>query len=80
MGRGKVKAPCAPVALVGTVYCKVTAEHGPIKTGSLLTTSSVPGHAMVADDPVKRHGTVIGKALRKLEEGVDMLPVLVMLR
>jgi hypothetical protein len=35
---------------------------------------------MVADDPVKRHGTVIGKALRKLEDGVDMLPVLVMLR
>ena len=80
LGRGKSEYPCAPVALVGTVYCKVTAEFGPIGTGGLLTTSPISGHAMQADDLARRQGAVIGKALRRLDEGTALLPILVMLR
>ncbi len=34
------------LALTGRVPCKVTDENGPIKPGDLLTSSSLPGHAM----------------------------------
>src|SRR5262249_42629279 len=37
-----------PVALVGIVPTKVSAENGPIRPGDLLTTSGTPGHAMKA--------------------------------
>ena len=36
----------ARLALAGRVPCKVTDENGPIKPGDLVTTSSIPGHAM----------------------------------
>jgi hypothetical protein len=52
-----------PVALVGKVYCKVDAQYAPVEVGDLLTTSSTPGHAMKADEPLKAFGAVIGKAL-----------------
>jgi len=69
-----------PVALLGKVYCKVDAEHSPVEVGDLLTTSSTPGHAMKADDLLKAFGAVIGKALRPLREGQDLIPVLVALQ
>ncbi len=51
-----------PLAVVGVVPVKASAENGPIVPGDLLTSSSTPGHAMRAgsDPPI---GTVIGKAL-----------------
>ncbi len=52
-----------PVALAGRVLCKVSDEGGPISAGDLLTTSSLPGHAMKASDPQKSRGAIIGKAL-----------------
>ncbi|PYP89456.1 MAG: hypothetical protein DMG65_13480 [Candidatus Angelobacter sp. Gp1-AA117] len=70
----------APVALVGKVYCKVDAQTGPIEVGDLLTTSSRPGYAMKAADPLKAFGAVIGKALRSLKEGQAMIPILIALR
>jgi hypothetical protein len=68
-----------PVAIVGIVPCKVTAENGPIQRGDLLVASSTPGHAMRAgaDPPV---GTLIGKALEGLEEGTGLIQILVTLQ
>jgi hypothetical protein len=70
----------APIALLGKVYCKVDASHDPIEVGDLLTTSDTPGHAMRASDPLLAFGAVIGKALRPLEEGQDLIPILIALQ
>lgn len=67
-----------PAALVGIVPCKVSAENGPIRRGDLLVTSSTPGHAMRADDAPA--GTILGKALERLEEGTGIIQVLVTLQ
>lgn len=69
-----------PVALIGKVYCKVDARYGHIETGDLLTTSPTRGHAMKANDPRKAFGAVIGKALRPLEQGQALIPILVALQ
>jgi len=69
-----------PIALLGKVYCKVDASYGAIEVGDLLTTSSTPGHAMKTDDPFKAFGAVIGKALRSLEEGQGLIPILIALQ
>jgi hypothetical protein len=69
-----------PIALVGKVFCKVDADHGEIQVGDLLTTSPTPGHAMKAGDPLKAFGAVLGKALRPLQSGQGMIPVLVALQ
>ena len=69
-----------PIALVGKVYCKVDAQYGSIEVGDLLTTSHTPGHAMKAGDPLKAFGSVIGKALRPLNTGQGMIPILVALQ
>jgi hypothetical protein len=68
------------IALIGKVYCKVDATHAPIEVGDLLTTSATPGHAMKAEDPLKAFGAVIGKALRCLEEGQGLIPILIALQ
>jgi hypothetical protein len=69
-----------PIALIGKVYCKVDAQHGPIEVGDLLTTSPTPGHAMKAADPFRAFGAVIGKALRPLDAGEGMIPILISLQ
>ena len=69
-----------PVALLGKVYCKVDAQYGAIDVGELLTTSPTPGHAMKADDPREAFGAVIGKALRPLETGKGLIPILIALQ
>jgi hypothetical protein len=69
-----------PIALMGKVYCRVDASYGAIEVGDLLTTSPTLGHAMKADDPMKAFGAVIGKALRPLEVGQNLIPVLVSLQ
>jgi hypothetical protein len=69
-----------PIALIGKVYCKVDAQYVAIEVGDLLTTSPTPGHAMKAADPLKAFGTVIGKALRPLEGGQGLIPILVALQ
>ncbi len=69
-----------PVALVGKVYCKVDAQYTPIEVGDLLTTSPTPGHAMKADDPHKAFGAVLGKALKPLEGGQGLIPILIALQ
>ncbi len=74
-----------PVALVGIVPVKVSAENGAIRPGDLLTPSSTPGHAMKADPvnlggmQIYRPGTIIGKALEPLDQGTGVIRVLITL-
>lgn len=70
----------SPVALLGKVCCKVTAENGPIEMGDLLTTSPLRGHAMKASDPTRAFGAVIGKALRPHASAVGLIPILIALQ
>jgi hypothetical protein len=69
-----------PIALLGKVYCKVDAQYSAIRVGDLLTTSPTAGHAMKASDPLNAFGAVIGKALRSMESGHGLIPVLVSLQ
>jgi hypothetical protein len=67
-----------PLAVMGVVPCKVSAENGEINPGDLLVTSSTPGHAMRDDDP--KAGTIVGKALGTLSSGMGVIEVLVTLQ
>jgi hypothetical protein len=69
-----------PLAIVGIVPCKVTAENGPIQIGDLLVSSTIPGHAMKGVDRSKMLGAVVGKALEPLPEGKGVIQVLVTLQ
>ena len=69
-----------PLAVVGIVPCKVTAENGAIRVGDLLVTSSMPGYAMKGTDRSKMLGAVVGKALEPLREGKGVIQVLVTLQ
>jgi hypothetical protein len=69
-----------PLALLGKTYCKVDASNGPVAIGDLLTTSSMPGHAMKVSDPSRAFGAVIGKALQPLPDGQRLVPILIALQ
>ena len=70
-----------PIAMSGRVWVHADATHEAIEPGDLLTTSDLPGHAMKASDPTRAHGTVIGKAMTRLEKGkTGMVLVLVNLQ
>jgi hypothetical protein len=69
-----------PLAVVGIVPCKVTAENGPIAVGDLLVTSSATGHAMKGTDRTRMLGAVVGKALEPLGESTGVIQVLVTLQ
>ena len=64
-----------PLAVVGIVPCKVTAENGPIRVGDLLVTSSTAGHAMKGTDRSRMLGAVVGKALEPLLVGKGVIDV-----
>lgn len=68
-----------PLALVGKVPVKASAENGPIRPGDLLVASATPGHAMKAG-AIPPAGSVIGKALTGLEKGAGLIQMLVMLQ
>jgi hypothetical protein len=62
-----------PVALQGRVPCRVI---GKVQKGDLLVTSSIPGVAIVAEDP--KVGTVVGKALENYDsDHIGMIEVVV---
>lgn len=75
-----------PLAIAGVVPVKVTTENGAIQPGDLLTTASLPGHAMKASPidldgvEIYRPGTTIGKALEPLGEGTGVISVLITLQ
>ena len=68
-----------PLAVLGVVPVKASAENGAIQPGDLLVAADTPGHAMRAGEnpPV---GTVLGKALESLDEGWGVIQLLVMLQ
>lgn len=76
----KAKEPEVPMAMVGRVPTKVSAENGPIKVGDLLVTSSTPGYAMKGTDRSQMLGAVVGKALGSLDSGTGTILVLVTLQ
>jgi hypothetical protein len=69
-----------PMAMVGIVPTKVSAENGPIRRGDLLVTSSAPGYAMKGTDRSRLVGAVIGKAMGSLDSGQGTIEVLVTLQ
>jgi len=68
------------VALTGRVYVQADTSNGAIKPGNLLTTSSIPGHAMKVTDHARATGAILGKAMTGLSEGNGMVLVLVTLQ
>ena len=76
----KGPTPDVPLAVVGIVPCKVTAENGAIQAGDLLVTSSKAGYAMKGTNRKKMMGAVLGKALQPLPKGDGVIQVLVTLQ
>ncbi|WP_263408407.1 hypothetical protein [Terriglobus tenax] len=69
-----------PMAMMGIVPVKVSAENGPIESGDLLVASSTPGYAMKGTEPSKMMGAVIGKAMDSFASGTGVIEVLVSLQ
>lgn len=70
----------AAIALAGQVNCRVDAGGRGIRPGQLLTTSDRPGHATAVPDACNAVGAIVGKALRPLNRGTDLIPILVALQ
>jgi hypothetical protein len=68
-----------PLAVLGVVPVKASAENGPIHPGDMLVAATLPGHAMRAGSNPPQ-GTVIGKALETLEADTGIIKMLVMLQ
>ena len=69
-----------PMAMVGIVPAKVSAENGAIRKGDLLVTASTPGYAMKGTDRSRLVGAVIGKAMGSLDSSTGVIEVLVTLQ
>lgn len=75
-----------PVALLGIVPTKASAENGAIAVGDLLVSASRRGYAMkavpaiVGGVPVYPTGAILGKAMEPLDAGSGLIRVLVTLR
>jgi hypothetical protein len=69
-----------PMAMVGIVPTKVSAENGPIHPGDILVTSSTLGHAMKGTDRSQFAGSIVGKALGSLDSGTGVIEVLISLQ
>ena len=83
VGRRQVTAKSpdeVPMAVVGIVPAKVSAENGAIRPGDLLVSSSKIGYAMKGTDRSQMLGAVIGKALGSLDSGTGVIEVLVTLQ
>jgi hypothetical protein len=80
LGHGQHAGPDVGIALVGTAYCLVDADHGEIGVGDLLTSAPTRGHAMKVVDQLQSPGAVIGKALAPLERGRGLIPIVISLQ
>jgi len=69
-----------PMAMIGIVPTKVSAENGPVERGDLLVTSSTPGYAMKGTDHSRMLGAVIGKALGTLSSGTGVVEAVITLQ
>ena len=85
-GETRVDPNDVPIAVLGIIATKVTAENGKIEVGDLLVTASTPGHAMKAKQmtingaDIYPTGAILGKALQSLGEERGVIKVLIMLR
>lgn len=67
-----------PIAIGGRVYVKADATQHAIQVGDLITTSSLPGHAMKATHNKRMKGAILGKAMNSLAKGeTGMIMILV---
>lgn len=67
-----------PVAILGIVQVKASAENGTIQPGDLLVSSATPGHAMkAASNP--SFATIVGKTLEALREDRGVIKALIRL-
>lgn len=67
-----------PVAVIGVVPTKVSAENGAIRRGDMLVTASTPRHVMLGTERDRMLGAVVGKALAEFAgPGTGVIPVLV---
>lgn len=69
-----------PMAVVGIVPTKVSAENGVIHPGDVLVTSSTAGYAMKGTDRSLLTGAIVGKAMGSLVSGSGVIEVLVSLQ
>jgi hypothetical protein len=69
-----------PLAVVGVVPVKASAENGAIQPGDLLVAASTPGHAMRCEGAERCFGRTIGKALEALDDGTGLIQMLVVLQ
>jgi hypothetical protein len=69
-----------PLAVVGIVPVKASAENGAIAPGDLLTASDTPGHVMRCQGVEPCFGRTVGKALEGLDAGTGLIQMLVMLQ
>jgi len=73
-----------PVAVIGVLPTRVSAENGKIRRGDILVTAATPGHAMRTDPIVVQgmklypSGAILGKALEEFSgPGSGIIKVLV---
>jgi len=67
-----------PVSLSGKTLCRVDARNNPVKPGDLIVASDTPGCGMRGKvDSFNKIGTVIGKALDSLDDGIALIPVFI---
>jgi hypothetical protein len=69
-----------PVAMIGIVPAKASAENGPIQRGDLLVSSGTPGYVMRATDRQRFVGAVVGKAMQPLDSGTGVIEIAVTLQ
>ncbi|OHD71248.1 MAG: hypothetical protein A2W19_10730 [Spirochaetes bacterium RBG_16_49_21] len=74
---GTEKKIC-PVALAGAVLCRIDARNAPIRPGDLVVTASTPGCGMAGKiDSLEKIGTVVGKSLDFLDDGIGLVPIFI---
>ncbi len=67
-----------PVALSGKSLCRIDARNNPVKPGDLIVASETPGCGMRGKiDSFDKIGTVIGKALDSLDDGIGLIPIFI---
>ncbi len=69
-----------PLAMIGIVPAKASAENGPIERGDLLVSSGTPGHLMKATDRSRMTGAIVGKAMQPLASGTGVIEIAVTLQ
>jgi hypothetical protein len=69
-----------PVAMIGIVPAKASAENGPIQRGDLLVSAATPGYVMKATDRQRLVGAVVGKAMQPLDSGLGVIEIAVTLQ